>query len=223
MALLDLVARLVERGGPPGGPAAIADALRPALADRDPAVARRAAAILSTATGRPVQPATTRYADDSLPPDAFVRGLARATARIVMKDLGAFTIELLTDEAPATVAIFAAHAERGGYRGTTFHRVVPNFVLQGGSPGAHEMDGAVGPYLRDEVGLARHRRGTLGISTRGRDTGDAQIFVNLVDNFRLDHQYTVWARVIDGLDVVDGILEGDVIESVEIRRRPPAS
>jgi cyclophilin family peptidyl-prolyl cis-trans isomerase len=96
--------------------------------------------------------------------------------------------------------------------------VVPNFVLQGGSQGANEYDGAVGPFMRDELGLVRHLRGTLGISTRGRDTGDGQIFINLVDNFRLDHQYTVWARVTEGMDVVDRILEGDVIETVSVRR-----
>jgi len=59
-------------------------------------------------------------------------------------------------------------------------------------------------------------RGTLGVSTRGRDTGDAQIYVNLVDNPRLDHEFTVFAEVARGLDVVDRILEGDVIERVEI-------
>jgi cyclophilin family peptidyl-prolyl cis-trans isomerase len=68
--------------------------------------------------------------------------------------------------------------------------------------------------MRDEVGI--HRRGTVGISTRGRDTGDAQLFVNLVDSPRLDHQYTVFGAVVSGMDVVDGVLEGDVIERVEV-------
>ena len=61
-----------------------------------------------------------------------------------------------------------------------------------------------------------HIGGTVGISTRGRDTGDAQIFVNLVDSPRLDHIYTVFAEVVSGMDVVDAILEGDVIERVEV-------
>ncbi|HLA91423.1 MAG TPA: peptidylprolyl isomerase, partial [Gemmatimonadaceae bacterium] len=63
--------------------------------------------------------------------------------------------------------------------------------------------------------------GTLGISTRGRDTGDAQIFVNLVDNPRLDHDYTVFGEVISGMAVVDGIFEGDVIARVEVTTAPP--
>ena len=70
--------------------------------------------------------------------------------------------------------------------------------------------------MRDEVGLRSHDRGTLGISTRGRDTGDAQLFVNLVDNPRLDHDYTVFGAVTAGMAVVDGILEGDVIARVEV-------
>src|SRR5438067_1354390 len=79
------------------------------------------------------------------------------------------------------------------YDGLTFHRVLPNFVIQGGSPGANEYVGD-GPFMRDEVGRS-NTRGTVGISTRGRDTGDAQIFINLVDNQRLDHEYTVIAEV----------------------------
>ena len=64
-----------------------------------------------------------------------------------------------------------------------------------------------------------HLRGTVGISTRGRDTGDAQIFVNTIDSPRLDHIYTVFGSVIAGMDVVDGILEGDVIQRVELVTR----
>ena len=91
-----------------------------------------------------------------------------------------------------------------------------NFVIQGGSPGANEYSGDP-LFMRDEVGL--HVRGTAGVSTRGRDTGDAQIFVNLVDSPRLDHVYTVFGTVVAGMDVVDGILEGDVIERVELVTR----
>jgi len=217
-ARLALLERLAEAPLDDGARASALDALRPSLADRDPAVAARVAALMSTLTGSPVAPVTTRYADEALPDEAFIAGLRGAMAVVTMRGLGTFTMELLTDEAPATVGVFARHAEAGGYDGTTFHRVVPNFVLQGGSHGANEYDGAVGPFMRDELGLVRHLRGTLGISTRGRDTGDGQIFVNLVDNFRLDHQYTVWARVSEGMDVVDRILEGDVIETVRILR-----
>ena len=136
-------------------------------------------------------------------------------ARIEMARGGAFEIVFLPGEAPAAIARFARLAGAGYFDGLTFHRVVPNFVVQGGSPWANEYAGAP-RFQRDELGFARHERGALGISTRGRDTGDAQIFVNLVDSPRLNHDYTVFARVVSGLDVVDGILEADVIQRISI-------
>ena len=142
-------------------------------------------------------------------------------ARVAMARGGTFDLRLFPADAPATVARFVRLARAGYYNGLTFHRVVPNFVLQGGSPGANEYMGD-GPYMRDELGLRGHRRGTLGISTRGRDTGDAQIFINLVDNPRLDHQYTVFAEITAGMDVVDRILEGDVIERIDVLAPPAA-
>jgi len=114
--------------------------------------------------------------------------------------------------------MFAGLAEKGYYNGLTMHRIVPNFVVQGGSPGANEYVG-IGDFMRDELGLQSNLRGTLGLSTRGRDTGDGQFFINLVDNFRLDHNYTVFARITEGLENLDKIQEGDVIESIEIRRK----
>ena len=77
-----------------------------------------------------------------------------------------------------------------------------------------------GPFMRDELGARSHTRGTLGISTRGRDTGDAQVFVNLIDNFRLDHDYTVFGEIVRGREVAERVLEGDVIARVEIVRSP---
>jgi cyclophilin family peptidyl-prolyl cis-trans isomerase len=73
-------------------------------------------------------------------------------------------------------------------------------------------------YLRDELGTVPHVRGTVGMSTRGHDTGDAQWFINLKDNLRLNRDYTVFAEVIEGIDVVDGILEGDAIASMTVEK-----
>jgi peptidyl-prolyl cis-trans isomerase B (cyclophilin B) len=144
-----------------------------------------------------------------------LRRLASARARVTIRDVGAFELALITSEAPASVVRFARLAESGYYDGSTFHRVVPNFVIQGGSPGASEYIGDAS-FMRDEVGLWPHVRGAVGISTRGRDTGDAQIFVDLVDNPRLDHEFTVFAQLLNGMDVVDAILEGDVIDRIQI-------
>ncbi len=153
-------------------------------------------------------PASDLNADD-------LRRLASPRARIAIRGVGTFDLALFTVEAPATVLRFARLAESGYYNGLTFHRVVANFVIQGGSPGANEYIGDEA-FMRDEVGLWPHVRGAVGISTRGHDSGDAQIFIDLVDNPRLDHVYTVFAQVLNGIDIVDRILEGDVIERIEI-------
>ena len=192
------------------GSAEYAATLRPCLADFDPVVAAECAATLQAWTGaaqtpQPV-PLSAESVDDRLP----------NRARIVMSAGGTFEVTLFTGEAPATISRFAQLAGRGYYNGLTFHRVAPNFVIQGGSPGANEYAGD-GPFMRDELGLRSLTRGTIGLSTRGRDTGDAQFFVNLLDNPRLDHDYTVFGAVTSGMDVVDAVLEGDVIERVELQ------
>ena len=131
---------------------------------------------------------------------------------------GSVTIDLLRDVAPVTVARFAVLAGDDVYNNLTFHRVVPNFVVQGGSPGANEYAGTTPRYMRDEVGpRGVHIRGAVGISTRGRDTGDAQIFIDLVDLPRLDRDYTVFGYVRTGMDVVDKLLEGAVIKRITVK------
>ncbi|MBI3262094.1 MAG: peptidylprolyl isomerase [Acidobacteria bacterium] len=191
-----------------------AAALRPYLADFDPRVAERAAEALSRWTGARETPVTKRMARAPSPSRDELAALPRR-ARLTMRGGGIVDLALFGDEAPATVLRFAQLARAGYYNGLTFHRVVPNFVVQGGSPGANEYVGDA-RYMRDEPGRLTHARGTVGISTRGRDTGDAQIFINLADNPRLDHQYTVFADVTRGMEVVDRILEGDVIGRVDI-------
>jgi cyclophilin family peptidyl-prolyl cis-trans isomerase len=111
---------------------------------------------------------------------------------------------------------FVRLAREGRFDGLTFHRWAANFVIQGGSPGANEYSGDAA-FSRDEVGSLPHWRGTVGLSTRGHDTGDGQIFVNLTDNVRLDHDYTVYGIVVDGIEVVDEVVEGDVIARAEVR------
>jgi cyclophilin family peptidyl-prolyl cis-trans isomerase/HEAT repeat protein len=153
--------------------------------------------------------------DAAAPSADELRRLAAPRARVTIRGVGSIDLALFASEAPATVLRFAELAESGYYDGLAFHRVVPNFAVQGGSPGANEYIGAA-QHMRDEVGSWPHVRGAVGISTRGRDTGDAQIFIDLVDNPRLDHEYTVFAQVLTGLDAVDRILEGDVIDRIEI-------
>ena len=141
---------------------------------------------------------------------------AEVRLRVVMSAAsggGEFTVRTRGDVAPITAARIVALAESGYYDGLSWHRVEHDFVIQGGSPGEDEYVGS-SEYFRDELGTVSHLRGTVGMSTRGHDTGDAQWFINLRDNQRLDRDYTLFAEVIDGIEVVDRILEGDLIESV---------
>ena len=173
-----------------------------------------AATLTRLGTSPPAVKVASRSGESALSTPAL-RRLAAPRARVTIRDLGAFEFALFTSEAPITVLRFVALAESGYYNGLTFHRVVPNFVAQGGSPAANEYVGAA-DFMRDEVGLWPHVRGAVGISTRGRDTGDAQFFVDLVDNPRFDHEYTVFGQLLNGFDVVDRIVESDVIERIEI-------
>jgi len=185
------------------------------LKDFDAAIAQRTAEILTEWTGKP----RTASPQPMTPPGvtaAMVAALRGKSLRFHMAGRGSFDVGLDVDAAPLTAIRIARRAGEGYYNGLTFHRIAPNFVIQGGSPGANEFMGE-NFFMRDEPGL--HLRGTVGISTRGRDTGDAQIFVNLIDSPRLDHIYTVFGTVVTGMDVVDGTLEGDVIERVELVSR----
>lgn len=127
---------------------------------------------------------------------------------------GSFVVRLRGDVAPVMAARVLALAESGYYNNGNWHRVEHDFVIQGGGPGNNEYVG-FNQFFRDELGTVPHARGTVGMSTRGHDTGDAQWFVNLKDNLRLGRDYTVFAEVVEGIDVVDGILEGDVVARVE--------
>jgi cyclophilin family peptidyl-prolyl cis-trans isomerase len=201
---LALIARLDELGSE--NQAAV---LSPLLRDIDPLVANAAAGVLTRWTGKPaivdLPPLEPRQ-----PPS--VASAQSSAVRVEMESGRSFEIRF-NEEAPLTRTRFLQLVDAGYYDGTAFHRVAPNFVVQGGGPNANEYCGAC-PFSRDEVGLAMNTRGTIGISTRGRDTGDLQIFVNLVDNPRLDHDFTVFAFVCRagdtlGMETVDGILEGD--------------
>jgi peptidyl-prolyl cis-trans isomerase B (cyclophilin B) len=204
---LALIARLGQLGSP-----AQMSALTPLLKDLDHKVAGAAAAVITRWTGKVAEVDSPPQKSTNIP---TVEDLGKLVRVAFEMDSGRrFDIQLDPFEAPLTRTRFLAAARIGYYDNLTFHRVVPNFVIQGGSPGANEYCGDC-PFMRDEVG-GMHLRGTIGISTRGPDTGDAQIFINLVDNPRLDYDYTVFARVCSGMNVVDEIQEGDRITRVQI-------
>lgn len=139
---------------------------------------------------------------------------------------GTMTIELFDDDAPNTVANFVKLAKSGFYDGLRFHRVIPNFVIQGGCPFSRDMKdrrvGTGGPGWTIKCELdgkkQRHDRGILSMAHAGRDTGGSQFFIchNRDNTQHLDRHHTVFGKVIENVDVIDQIRQGDLIKHVEI-------
>lgn len=173
---------------------------------------------LLDAVGRPATDDRPPRERADLPREAVGLALGKSVRlRVTMSKSsggGSFVIRLRGDVAPMMASRVLELARRAYYNGGNWHRVEADFVIQGAGPGTNEYVGYP-QYFRDELGTVPHVRGTVGMSTRGHDSGDGQWFVNLKDNLRLGRDYTVFAEVIDGIDVVDGILEGDVISSVK--------
>jgi cyclophilin family peptidyl-prolyl cis-trans isomerase len=188
---------------------------------RGNASARDTRTALLAAAGRPATDDRPPAIHVELPADAVALALG-ADRRLVVtlapsSGGGSFTVRLRGDVAPIMAARVLWLARGRYYDNLTWHRVEHDFVIQGGSPDANEYVGFP-QFMRDELGTVPHTRGTVGMSTRGHDTGDAQWFVNLRDNLRLGADYTVFAEVTSGMDVVDGVLEGDTIASIrEVR------
>ena len=122
------------------------------------------------------------------------------------------------ERAPGAVANFAALADKGSYDGLLFHRVVPDFVVQGGDPDGTGWGGP-GWTLRDEFSARPYRRGTVGMARSGVDTAGSQWFIALSRHPHLDGHYTAFGRVVDqDLDLLDGIRRGEAIRSVRVLR-----
>lgn len=203
------------------GSSTTSERLRPYLTDFDTTVAATAAAFLTRWSGSTVVAHAKPLPIPAEPlADLFLsKGIQLRVTLTAASGGGSFTVALHPDEAPATAARLIRLARAGFYNGGIFQRVEPNFVVQGGGPGATEYIGDR-TFMRDELLWHTHFRGTVGISTRGRDTGDAQLYINVVDNPLLDHEYTVAGTVIVGRGVTERILEGDAIATVEVIGAP---
>jgi len=184
---------------------------------RDNDSERDARVALLEAAGRPATDDRPPTARAEVPAEAVALALGKEVrVRVTMSPAsggGSFVVRLRGDVAPIMAARILQLVRRGYYDGGNWHRVEADFVIQGAGPGTNEYVG-FDRYLRDELGTIAHPRGTVGMSTRAHDTGDAQWFINLKDNPRLIRDYTVFAEVVEGIDVVDGILEGDVVASM---------
>ncbi len=130
---------------------------------------------------------------------------------------GVLQVELFPEEAPLTVDSFVSLTEKGFFKDITFHRVVPNFVVQGGDPRG-DGNGGPGYQIRCEINEKPYDRGSIGMALSGKDTGGSQFFFCHSAQPHLDGGYTVFGRVINGLDVMDRLTRGDRILSIEIVR-----
>jgi cyclophilin family peptidyl-prolyl cis-trans isomerase/HEAT repeat protein len=151
----------------------------------------------------------------------YHRAIARIGRRVtatVVTSKGAFTIELLTDDAPLTVDNFVMLAGRGYFNGQTIPRVVPNFVVQAGDPRG-DTNGGPGYSIRCEINEVPYDRAAVGMALSGKDTGGSQWFVTHSPQPHLDGGYTVFGRVVSGMDVVDRIARGDTIRRVTVNER----
>jgi cyclophilin family peptidyl-prolyl cis-trans isomerase/HEAT repeat protein len=200
------------------GAAEAEDTVRAALDDRDWAVRLHARALLSKVEPDVDHRATIRPAPGT-PPSPYddPRLLAPPYSPRVFIETAKGTIEfeLAVLDAPQTSANFMNLARRGFFNGLRIHRVVPNFVVQDGDP---RGDGQGGPgyTIRDELNDRPYVRGTVGMALSGPDTGGSQFFITHSPAPHLDGRYTAFGRVINGMDVVDRIQQGDAIQRVRV-------
>jgi HEAT repeat protein len=201
-----------------GGPVASAT-LTDALADRDWAVRVRAATLLekldpSSDAPRRIRPAPTRYALDAYE-SARLLAPPVSTQVFIETDRGTIQIELAMLDAPLTVDTFIELVRKGFFDGLTFHRVVPDFVIQGGDPRG-DGEGGPGFTIRDELNQRPYVRGTVGMALDWEDTGGSQFFIAHSPQPHLDARYTAFGRVLSGMEIVDQIQAWDVIRRVRV-------
>ena len=138
----------------------------------------------------------------------------------ITTDKGVMEVEFYEEDAPNTVDNFCKLANQGFYNGLTFHRVLPDFVIQGGCP---RGDGTGGPGYQIKCELdgdnQYHDRGVLSMAHAGRDTGGSQFFIchSRNNTSHLDRNHTCFGKVVDGVEVIDDIRQGDIIKSIEIK------
>ena len=201
------------------GAGAATPLLTTALGDKDWVVRLRAALLLKRFDPASDADVRIRPAPTTRSPDAYedhdLTSPPVSTAAYIDTDRGTIQIELAVLDAPLTVNTFVALAQKNFYNGVSFHRVVPDFVVQAGDPRG-DGNGGPGFAIRDELNERPFLRGAVGIALDGPDTGGSQFFITHSPQPHLDAKYTVFGRVVSGMDVVDALQQGDVIRGVRI-------
>jgi cyclophilin family peptidyl-prolyl cis-trans isomerase len=197
--------------------AAAEETLRGALGDREWAVRVHALSLLEGLEAA-VDPQAIRPAPDQtlVAYDAPAVVAPQFSPHLYLETAkGLVEIELAITDAPITAHAIMALARRGFFTGVPFHRVVPNFVVQGGDPRG-DGEGGPGFTLRDELNQIPYLRGVVGMALDWRDTGGSQFFITHSPQPHLDARYTVIGRVVRGMEVVDRLQQWDVIERVRV-------
>jgi cyclophilin family peptidyl-prolyl cis-trans isomerase/HEAT repeat protein len=189
--------------------------LRGLLQDKDPVVRRVAADLIEQKLQKP-RPQYTPLPVDRSDYAQIVEWSHQAHTATIHMTRGPIQIALLTQDAPVTTWNFAQLANQKYFDNTTFMRVVPNFVIQGGDP-RNDMEGSPGYSIRDEINLQKYTRAAVGMALSGPDTGGSQFFVTHSPTPHLDGGYTIFGRVTDGMNaVVDQTERGDRVETIAI-------
>ena len=212
---LEGMTTVLEALGTLGGPTA-ETTLHDALDHPHHAVRDAAAQGLSAATDSTVTAAAKPLPETPSIDWGALQELGTHPRLVLETNRGTVTIELDTEQAPQTVQAITRFARSGRYDGVPFHRVVPNFVVQGGDFARRDGFGGPGVFLRTEATRIGHRRGTVGMASAGTDTEGSQFFVSHSMQPHLDGSYTAFGQVTDGMDVVDRLRVDDRIESARV-------
>ena len=193
------------------------ESLKKQLYRKDRSIALAAASALQSITGKDYDAQIPKYFEptytdydfnflDALPDSVRVR---------IQTDHGDITAELYKNYAPFTVMSFVKLVRKGFYNGLTFHRIVPNFVVQGGDP---RGDGWGGPEysIRSEFSPLTYEAGTLGIASAGKDTEGSQFFITQSPQPHLDGRYTIFGKVLSGMDAVNSLQLDDHIVDITV-------
>lgn len=175
-----------------------------------------AALIVIGRTGRKATAGSSETEETSV---STLQSESKMKYAIIETEKGTMKAELYSEETPGTVENFVKLSESGFYDGLTFHRVIPDFVIQGGCPDGTGMGGP-GYTIKCETSAPRqyHDRGVLSMAHAGPNTGGSQFFVchNRENTQHLDGRHTCFGKVVDGVDVIDDIRAGDKIISIKI-------
>lgn len=193
-----------------------ANLFRELLTDPDPVVRRIAAETIESFGFPRPQYTPLETAHDEIWYREVARWASEPHSAVIETVRGPIEIVLLTGDAPVTTKNFFDLAASGYFDDTSFMRVVPNFVIQGGDP-RNDMTGGPGYAIRDEINLQKYTRGAVGMALSGPDTGGSQYFITHSPQHHLDGGYTIFGRVTDGMDdVVDQVRRGDRVTTIRV-------